>query len=190
MSTEQPKPRGEIADLLPISASSDVNGGRRRFTKTSLATSGVIMTLASRSVLACEAISPSGFCSVNQSRHGAVQISRCRVPSYWSSTTSWPIGNNTKFNAIFTQCGSNSPYYHVTCKALVDGKVAADSSKLGQYLVAAYLNALMGWSDVFLTASQCINMGNEYFRTGAFHPTANISWNSSQIVTYLQSTQS
>lgn len=192
MSTEQFEQDGEIAYPPTVSGVSELNQSRRRFTMAGLATSGVIMTLTTRSALASDAVSPSGFCSVNQSRHGARQHSQCRGPTYWQEHASWPIEKTKKFSAIFQQCGSNSPYFLATCLEVVSGKSAKQpASHQGPeaYLMAAYLNALRGWSDDFLTSSQCVNMGNEWLATGVFHPTANVSWNGAQIVQYFQCTQ-
>lgn len=192
MWTEQSKQDSEMAQPPGTAAVSDVNKARRRFTMAGLAGSGVIMTLTTRSALAATAISPSGFVSVNQSRHGASALSQARLPTYWSQAPRWPVDKQTKFGAIFHQCSTNSPYYHATCHDVVSGKVAIDmhgNTGAGQYLVAAYLNASMGWTNDFLNTSQCITMGNEWLTTGTFHPTANVAWNSSQIVHYFQSTQ-
>ncbi|MFZ6691550.1 hypothetical protein [Undibacterium sp. SXout20W] len=192
MSTEQPKNNEEITQLPQASDYVGVNGGRRRFTKASIAASGVIATLATRSSLAAEAISPSGFVSVNQSRHGAHHQSRARTPQYWLSATRWPVGKDTKFNAIFHQCSHSSPYFNVNCADVLAGKLAHGvhaHNDVGAYLVAAYLNATMGWTDEFLTSSQCVIMGNEWLQTGLFRPTANVTWTSAQITHYFQNTQ-
>ena len=192
MSTEQSRQDNETAHSPGSPAGSDVNKARRRFTMAGLAGSGVIMTLTTRSALASNAISPSGFVSVNQSRHGAIALSQARLPTYWSQATHWPVDKQTKFGAIFHQCSQNSTCYQASVQDVISGKVAIDlhgSSNAGQYLVAAYLNALMGWTEDFLNTSQCITMGNEWLTTGVFHPTANVTWNSAQIVHYFQSTQ-
>lgn len=68
---------------------------RRRFTKAGLAGSGVILTLASKQVIAgastCE--SPSGFSSINTSAPGKTNY-YCSglTPGYWGTHTTWPSG--------------------------------------------------------------------------------------------------
>jgi len=168
------------------------NDARRRFTRASLAVSGVLMTLSSRSVLACEERSPSGFCSVNQSQHGAHRESHCRRPYYWSGDCHWRCGKDIVFSDIFTQCPVRSPYHGKKCYDIVCGKLQYDTNVnhcLGQYLVAAYLNACEDWSKDFLPRDACVNLGNEWLHTGVFHPTAHVTWNSAQIVQYFQNTQ-
>ena len=150
------------------------------------------MTLTSRSVLACQARSPSGFCSANQSQHGTLQESHCRKPYYWSSGCNWPISKDVLFRHVFHQCPTSSPYYKYTCYDVLCGKVSFDTSHnhcLGQYLVAGYLNACMGWSQGFLSTSDCTTLGNEWLQTGLYHPNAHVTWNCSQIVQYFENTQ-
>jgi len=196
MSAEQPTNKDETSALpnavQQANAQSGVNSGRRRFTKAGIAASGVIVTLASRSALAAEAISPSGFVSVNQSRHGAHQESRARRPQYWATASHWPIDKDTKFNHIFHQCSHSSAYHNMSCAEVIEGKWGHQGSTangVGPYLVAAYLNAAMGWTEDYLTTSQCVIMGNEWLTTGIFRPTANVTWSSAQIINYFQNTQ-
>ena len=75
-----------------------VNESRRRFTKSGLAVSGVLLTLASRPSLGggggfgggfvCK--SPSGFMSGNLSQHGTPQKCSGRTPGYWGTHYNWP----------------------------------------------------------------------------------------------------
>lgn len=76
----------------------NLDESRRRFTKAGLAGSGVILTLASKQVIAggtsavCE--SPSGFSSINTSAPGKTPV-YCsgRTPGYWGThPESWPSG--------------------------------------------------------------------------------------------------
>ncbi|MDP2785870.1 MAG: hypothetical protein Q8O38_14960, partial [Sulfurimicrobium sp.] len=63
-----------------------VDESRRRFTKSGLAISGVILTLASRPVLGdfvCK--SPSGFLSGNVSAHGTPLLCSGLTPGYWGN---------------------------------------------------------------------------------------------------------
>ncbi|MEN6586000.1 MAG: hypothetical protein ABFE02_08170 [Sulfuricella sp.] len=68
-----------------------VDESRRGFTKSGLAASGVLLTLASRPVLACVCKSPSGFLSGNVSTHGTPQTCSGRTPGYWGThPQQWP----------------------------------------------------------------------------------------------------
>lgn len=62
-----------------------------------------------------------------------------------------------------------------------------DPDNLGMHIVAALLNAKKGYTPV-LTELDVINMWNEWASKGYFEPTANVHWNSAQIVTYIKST--
>jgi len=191
MSTEQPGKENE-QEILPADPGLK-NVSRRTFTKAGLAASGVLMTLSSRSVLACDEISPSGFVSANQSRHGDPKPSHARRPPYWNGDCGWPVNKNVNFRDVFRSCPSSSPYYKYTCAQVLAGDVKIDTERnycVGQYFVAAYLNACSGWSEDFLPMPKCLTMCNEWLLTGIYRPTANVSWNSSQIVQYFQNTQS
>jgi hypothetical protein len=62
-----------------------------------------------------------------------------------------------------------------------------DQDNLGMHIVAALLNAKMGWTPI-LTEADVINMWNEWASKGYFEPTANVKWNAAQIVTYIKGT--
>ncbi len=171
-----------------IDPSKSVDESRRRFTKSGVAASGVLLTLASRPVLGdvvCK--SPSGFLSGNQSSHGTPSICQGRSPGYWKNhVESWPIPPDTKFINTFP-CGPTSVYAKYTLLQLVNPQ-QDDMNKLGMHLVAAFLNARMGWTP-FLKEETIITMFAEWQATGAFSPTATVYWNAAQIVSYLTATQ-
>jgi hypothetical protein len=105
---------------------------RRRFAKSGLTASGVLLTLASRPVLGgvtnnltCQA--PSGFASGNLSQHGTPLTCTGRTPGYWGTQpTQWPspysCGNcnttsnsmthNTMHNATCTDYKSDGTPFH------------------------------------------------------------------------------
>lgn len=165
------------------------NASRRRFGKSGLAASGVLITLASRPVLGTEVCkSPSGFLSGNLSTHGPAPICKGRSPGYWKNHTKWPIPNRTtcKFSSVFT-CPRGSPYAKVTMLELLSHQ-SFDSQNLGMHLVASYLNAVAGWTS-FLTVQRIQSMFSEWSSRGYFEPTAGVRWDAAQIVDYLQLTQ-
>jgi hypothetical protein len=62
-----------------------------------------------------------------------------------------------------------------------------DPDNLGMHIVAALLNAKKGYTPI-LSELDVINMWNEWASKGYFEPTANVHWNSAQIVQYIVST--
>lgn len=161
---------------------------RRQFAKTSLGISGVILSLASRPVLGdvvCK--SPSGFLSGNASTHGPQPVCQGRSPGYWKNhVDSWPISTDTQFNSVFPTSPS-SVYAQYTFLQLLDPK-SDDFQKLGMHLVAAYLNAISGWTP-FLTVETILAMFAEWQSKGTFSPTATVQWSAAEIVNYLKATQ-
>lgn len=161
---------------------------RRQFAKTSLGISGVILSLASRPVLGdvvCK--SPSGFLSGNASTHGPQPVCQGRSPGYWKNhVDSWPISTDTQFNSVFPTSPS-SVYAQYTFLQLLDPK-PDDFQKLGMHLVAAYLNAISGWTP-FLTVETILAMFAEWQSKGTFSPTATVQWSAAEIVNYLKATQ-
>ena len=89
----------DVADQIKFSGES-----RRRFATSSLAASGIILTLASRPVLGQTAfcLSPSGFISGNTSQHGA-----CPAPP---PPVLLPPDPNEQFISAFPLSQSDTPY--------------------------------------------------------------------------------
>jgi hypothetical protein len=222
-------PDGKMAEQsLPQDAASpaqSVDESRRRFGKSGLAASGVILTLASRPVLGCwDCLSPSGFQSGNVSYHGQPPQCEGRTPGYWQAPgKQWPSPytagtctnkkqpssndpvdwkNGTPFSGTFN-CGTNGAMYQSCCLPvknapckqtsplslmqvlLLGGK--DDRYQLGAHIVAALLNARMGWTDV-LTVQAVKDMFNEWAAKGYYEPSAGIKWYGADIVTYLKTT--
>jgi hypothetical protein len=190
----------QLPDETPAQTSS-VNESRRRFGKSGLAASGVLLTLTSRSVLGtgtgtgtpvtCK--SPSGWLSGNKSVHGTPPVCTGVSPGYWRNhPNSWPIKRDTKFQYIFTTCSSTSVYFNRTLFELCTPQ-SYDKYNFARHLVAAYLNAISGRTP-FLPVATIKAMYTEWqntggFPNGVFSPTAGVKWNAEQIVTYLKATQ-
>jgi len=164
---------------------------RRRFTKAGLAASGVLMTLASRQGLACTAVSPSGFTSMNQSRHSTGTPSCGLTPGFWKNHDSWPspVTQTTLFRNIFSVSNPSSPYYTITFQEILSPPQHFDqnNNQIGYFLAAAYLNALAGLTP-YLTASTIVNIWHEWSTLGYYVPIAPIHWDSAHIAAYLQAT--
>lgn len=226
--TTKEHPNGKMAEQsLPQGATSpaqSVNESRRRFGKSGVAASGVILTLASRPVLAgWECLSPSGFQSGNLSTHVRPPLCEGRTPGYWQAKKGWPSPyttgtctntknpssndpvdwkNGTPFSGTFN-CGGYGAMYQSACLPvrnapckptnplslmqilLLGGK--DDHYQLGAHIVAALLNAKMGWTPV-LSVQAVKDMFNEWAAKGYYEPSASVKWSAADIVTYLKTT--
>lgn len=119
--------------------------------------------------------------------------SECNKSWKWSGGTLFhPLFSGNQFKADL----DNNISTPKTSLSLMQVMMLADGSNpwgltdpdnLGAHIVAALLNAAMGWTPV-LTTTAVINMWNEWASTGYFEPTANVKWNSAQIVAYLKTT--
>lgn len=189
-----------------------VDESRRRFTKSGLAVSGVLLTLASRSALGGDFVckSPSGFLSGNVSAHGKPQTCSGRTPGYWGRNrpAQWPSpylpgqcnsssGNSctnvsewsggTEFSSVFNCSGNGSIYKNYSMMQVIWLGGGGDPHQLGAHIVSALLNARMGWTPV-LTETQVKNIFNEWNLKGYFEPTAGVKWYAADIVYYLKTT--
>lgn len=208
-------PNGKIAEQsLPQDATApaqSVDESRRRFAKSGLAVSGVILTLASQPVLgewACQ--SPSGFQSGNASPHGQPPQCIGRTPGYWGNKPedwplpykagtcsgdatyrnhpeNWTTANATKFINGFNCSGQGSIYYKYTMFQVIWLGGGGDPYQLGAHIVAALLNAKRGWTPV-LTEQAVKDMFNEWAAKGYYEPSAGVHWSGEDIVTYLKTT--
>lgn len=190
---------------------SAVDESRRGFTKSGLAMSGVILTLASRPVMACTCKSPSGFLSGNVSAPNTTLKCYGLSPGYWknhpeawpspykagtctgtvkvcSNPANWTTIGATKFASVFNCNNHGSIYAKYTMFQVVSaGGGSVDPQELGAHIVAALLNARKGLTPV-LTEAKVINMFNEWNQNGYFEPTAGVKWYGEDIVDYIVST--
>jgi hypothetical protein len=181
-SSRQHLPEGPVTPIDTLDTS------RRRFTKSGLAVSGVLVTLASRPVLGSPVCkSPSGFLSGNLSTHGTPPVCAGRSPGYWKNELSWPINRNTLFRHVFS-CVPQSPYGTISMLDLLTHQ-DFDNNNLGMHLVGAYLNAVSGWTP-FLNVETIKSMFSQWQSQGYFSPTPTVHWSAAQIVDYLTQTQS
>lgn len=186
-------PHSPLASLDAI-ALGQKGASRRRFTRAGAGATGVLLTLASQPGMACDiCMAPSGYQSYSKtmtaaSRKVAVTCTG-RNPNYWKGTSSWPSGcrSSTMFNKVFT-CNSvtNKTYGATNCMKILTPQ-SFDSSGVGVYLMAMYLNVLSGKTS-FMTIEQVRAIWTEYQASGYYTPTAGVKWNASQIVFYLSGT--
>lgn len=185
---------------------SSVDESRRGFTKSGLALSGVLLTLASRPILGdvvCK--SPSGFLSGNVSASGTVLLCSGLSPGYWgehpeswltpyepgsctdqcNQVANWTGG--TPFCSVFSCGGYAVGYSGKSMMQVIHLLGNQDKDQLGAHIVSALLNARSGYTPV-LTETQVINMFNEWAQYGYFKPTASVKWYGADIVEYITST--
>lgn len=140
---EQQKGEIEEHNNLPQDVANQTESfdeSRRRFTKSGLAVSGVLLTLASRPSLgAVVCNSPSGFLSGNASQHGTPQTCSGLTPDYWGThgggeggaqPNMWPSpyqpgtcgstcrdwshwSNGTKFSSVFSCTNHGLKYKNI-----------------------------------------------------------------------------
>lgn len=113
---------------------------------------------------------------------------------YWKN---WTGGTRVKdrFNC-YGSCGRYGQYWqngrlrYCSLEQVMLMGGHDDPCQLGGHLVAALLNAEMGWTDDVLGVQAVKDMWNEYDAKGYYEPTAGVQWGPEQIVEYLQSTMS
>lgn len=213
MQTEEPQ-KCEVEDhnLLQDTAhqNKSVDESRRRLTKSGLAVSGVLLTIASRPSLGGDVCkTPSGFLSGNLSFHGTPQTCAGVSPGYWRNhPEDWPspyqagspaVNGTKKRKAIPATQGTmfndtllgfqGGNYGGISMMNVILLGGQGDPYQLGAHCVAALLNARSGRTPV-LTEAQVRNMFDEYASKGYFEPTAGVHWSPEDIVTYLKHTLS
>jgi hypothetical protein len=193
-----------------IHQNTPVDESRRHATKSGLALSGVLLTLASRPSLGADVCkTPSGFMSANLSFHGTPITCAGLSPGYWGNhpeawpspyqadtaavpkkgkTAAIPATLGTMFNNVSLGFrGGNFAGKSMMGVIWLGGQ--GDPYQLGMHCVSALLNAKSGRTPI-LTEAQVRNMFNEYASKGYFEPTAGVHWSPAEIVTYLKHTMS
>ncbi len=180
----------------PPSAAGDPNTGRRRLLRGGLATAPVLLTLVSRSVLAQQCMTPSGYVSANASTAGRGMACTGRTPGYWRqsqhfsawtppyypTTVSGPGGHNaTLFDSVFSPHYPNKTLLDVLQPQVVG---AGPPNDVARHIVAALLNVAAGWTPV-LTPTVLKDMWKEYLTKGSFSPSSGASWNHDELIDYL-----
>lgn len=166
----------------PLNASAEV---RRRLLRGGLIGAPIILSVASRSVLACASTTPSAFGSISASRPDVLVSLSGQPPSYWCQNQgTWPspyfattksgVGGHTA--TLFKNVLKPSPFSS-SC-TLLDALYLRNgcSDVVAQYMVAALLNGAAGKTSAVLGAQAVINMWYEYASKGYFEPTAGIKW--------------
>ena len=175
---------------------------RRRLLQGGLGAAPVLMTLVSRPVLAQECLTPSAFVSGNASTGGQPALCTGLTPGSWKQSqhfSSWngyypttvpgPGGHSaTTFNSVFTPPFPNQGFTGPTLLQVLQTG-GGPPNDVARHVVAALLNSAANKTPV-LTQTAVKNIWTEYITTGAYSPTAGVSWNHQQIVDYLLTTMS
>lgn len=187
---------------IPSPGTSVIAGAtRRRLLRVGLAAGPVLMTVASRPVMAVECVTSSAHTSMTGSRQTTTQSCNGGTPTYWLSRVQGGTGSSTgylmqagsdkrdkrKFGDVFLSAGS---YTSLTLVEVLEaGKSSSDTAGVAAHLVAALLNAEASMTPpTVLSAGKAKDIWADYALDGKFSPTAGVEWSSVQIVDWLRST--
>jgi len=183
---------------------------RRRLLQGGLAAAPVLMTLASRPVLAGGPVqTPSAFTSGNASTPIRGLTSSGQSPGYWKEsqnfgawrppyypgTVTSPGQQKTTLSSVGESGASQATLFDSVFAPHYRGKTLLDVLQLGGgppndvagHAVAVVLNIAAGWTPV-ITVKIVQQIWSEYITKGYFEPTAGVHWDAAQIVEYLKST--
>lgn len=107
------------------------------------------------------------------------------------SPAGWPsqVSPSTAFRTVFPCSGLNASTFGKSTLGAILHHAPFDTSNLGMYMVATYLNILSGRINV-LTTPQLQAIWYDWQTYGYYSPTAGVKWDASRIVFYLTSTMS
>lgn len=190
-------PAAEDASPKVAASLSAKGASRRRFTRVGAGAAGVMLTLHSQPGMACTYCGISASAAVSAigqkkaigtlSHHGPAPVCNGIRPSDWCSKTSWPSGCNKSdsFSKHFS-CKTGSDYAKASCNSIING-ADCDSSRMAQYMLAAYLNVLSGRVN-FLSIATLREVWADWVKYGYYAPMAGQQWYANDIVGYLYGT--
>ena len=200
-------PSPQTGDKQPATHAQVPNPSRRRFNRAGVGASAVVLTLASRSVLADVACTTaSGFTSANQSSRGTPPICNGITFEKWLTTPDWPIPKNKPFKNYFSPIdgtleaigsgqavGAGNSAAQTRPVLLVDASLfeAMSGNKtplVVKNLVAALLNSVQ------LNAYPTLDNVQKIFKEWNLNRTYEVSaglpkWTEQDIIKYLRATQ-
>ena len=191
---EVPGPQGSA---ISADRFAKVRPARRRLIVGGLASAPILASIESRRALAADCLTPSGNLSGNVSTGAQVGTCTGKSAQYWSHLGGgqWPGGSSTA-NGSFHPLFASSPsvnFGSASLKQVVDYySSATEANSLAAYIVAAYLNVLAGFVSIpgfDQTALKNLVKGiwGDYVLYGVYKVNPTVSWNASQIKTYLTS---
>jgi hypothetical protein len=171
-----------------------------------------IFTLASRPVLAGACTTPSAAASGNLSQHGPVITCTGKTPAEWVALAQntnpgnpnipgngFPLGGNVEFNDVFANGngidwpnGANGRLYEVmnSTSNPDNGNANPKPNPISKEFAAALLNIRGGFVPAtVLTEMKLIGMWNDWLPDGIFVPKLGATWDTNDIITYLQTLQ-
>ena len=196
--TDSPNNPGP-ADTKPDSGAAH-SADRRRWLQAGISAAPVIMTVASRPLLAADCNTPSGFLSGNLSGSAGTGCFGF-TPSTWDSKSTYPTykQKDAKFKDFFSP--DLSGHTDIKMKDVFKLSVSPGSKEeVAQYVLAALLNHEVGSGpgsvpDSILSANTTTKTGtihdiwSQYNNgLGVYAVNASVSWNGAQIITYLKTT--
>lgn len=166
----------------------NVQQARRRLLRGGLAAAPVLMSVASRPVMAGgqagRCTPASSFASINASRPDELYHCSGRTPGYWKQSQFfhlWPSpykpqGNNaTQFDDVFGAAGGYPGKTLLDVLSLEGNAGGRDA--LARHIVAALLNAASGKTPAdVLSVSTVKAIWRDFVSQGYYVPTAGIQW--------------
>jgi len=162
---------------------------RRRLLRSGLGAAPVLMSVASKPVLAAgQCVTASSFTSLDVSGDNATTLSCIgRTPEFWKQEANfgqWPEPYYavrikrfaaTMFDAV---CGSYGGYPGKTCLQVLNiGGTDVGRDGLARHIVAALLNAQKGWTPPEVLSVEMVkHIWSEFTQKGYFEPTAGVRW--------------
>ena len=107
-----------------------------------------------------------------------------------ANTNNWPNGYTTAttFCSVFNQAPC-TVYSGKTLLDVINTNGSTPPDDVGRYVIAAMFNALAGFTPLtILSIQQIQDIWTQFETTGFYSPRANVTWDHTSIVTYLQST--
>lgn len=158
--------------------------GRRRLLKAGVSAAPIVLTLASRPVLAWHCKPPSAYASANLSHRAQQQWpdENTKTIIGWINESHWPSPYVRNTAAATTMVGAGLGSSTATMLSRLQG-----GSNLEKYCIAALLNIADGKvPGDCLTPTELKKMFNEG-QTGSYSPpdSSGITWGPTQITTYL-----
>jgi hypothetical protein len=165
---------------------------RRRWLKAWLSTTPVLMTVASRPVLAQTCVPPSAYVSLGASAPGMSANCSGYGPETWLNGTGvWPntYEPNQPFKKYFTNDLAGNPKLADVLGTSPIEDVLPEYHAVARYVTAALLNNASGKvPESVLRAMTIQHIWTEFATKGSFAPTSGASWSAAEIVEYLKST--
>lgn len=190
-----------------VSQGDSIDHSRRKLTGAALGVSA-IFTLASRPVLAQQCMTASSVASGNLSSPGTLVPCVGLTPAQWVAlaqvtnpenpndpdNNGFP-GGNVRFHTVFKSgieenWGPDTRLYQVMLLTASFMGTTIQTNPITKEFAAALLN-IRGKHipDTILSENDLIGMWNEWMDKGVYAPRAGATWDTAQIVVYLQSLQ-